>query len=235
MVLARKKVTAGQLAPVGSHRAVASQPAKAVAPVLPPRPSIAANPLDSETTLTTLAVELARPDDLAANVARNLILARSALDVTQDRLATISKVSRATIAQIESGNSDARLGTLADIAAALKISPALLLLRPAEITALFHFVRQSAVERILAKLSPQQITRMNELRQTGFQKDLFRVAHAGIAAAQTAGFKTPGAVVGAGIGSTILPGLGTAVGAVLGGALDGGARHQADLEEGAGI
>ncbi len=113
----------------------------------------------------------------------------------------------------------------------------MLLLRPAEITALFHFVRQSAVERILAKLSPQQITRMNELRQTGFQEAtcLGCAPRGEIAAAQTAGFKTPGAVVGAGIGSTVLPGLGTAVGAVLGGALDGGSRHQADLEEGAGI
>jgi len=179
--------------------------------------------------------KIAQPTELAAAVARNLVLARFALDVTQDRLATASQVSRATIAQIESGNSDTRLGTLAELARALGVSPSLLLLRPADLTSLLHFVRRSAIDRVLSKLSTQQLKLMNELRQTGFQKDLLRAAQLGIDAAGHAGFKTPGAVVGAGIGSAIQPGVGTAVGAVLGVALDASSQAPAELEEGAGI
>jgi transcriptional regulator with XRE-family HTH domain len=178
---------------------------------------------------------LPKPGELSDTLGRNLALARFALGVTQDNLAVVSGISRATIAQIESSNTDPRLGTLADLAGALGVSPSLLLLKASDIASLLHVVRQSSVERVLAELSPERVEEMNQLRRTGFQKDLLRLARVGIDAAESAGFTTPGAAVGAGIGSAILPGLGTAVGTIFGLALDPMARHQAGLEEGAGI
>lgn len=173
---------------------------------------------------------------LTTQIAKNLILARHALGVTQEALAHESGVSRATIAQIESGTSDPRITTLADIARALGISPALLLLRPADLATLFKFVRKSEVDHVLQSLAPGRVDNMNRLRQSGLQKDLLAAALAGAEAARSAGYRSPGAIVGAGIGSAIDPGLGTAVGTLLGVVLDNGDNQSGELlEHGGGI
>ncbi|MCX5658747.1 MAG: helix-turn-helix transcriptional regulator [Planctomycetota bacterium] len=157
-----------------------------------------------------------------AQIARNLILARHALGVTQEELAASSGVSRATIAQIESGGSDFRLSSLLDIAQALGISPALLFVRAGDIASVGRFVRQASVDRVLGTLPAADVDRMKQWRSTGLQKDLFRVVHSAADAAQTAGYSSAGAAVGAGIGSAESPGLGTAIGTLLGAALDRG-------------
>ena len=173
---------------------------------------------------------------LSGQIAKNLILARHALGVTQEALAHESGVSRATIAQIESGVSDARIGTLSDLSRALGISPAILFLRPEDLTTLLKFVRQSAIEHVLQSLTPRDLDNMNRLRQTGLQKDLLKSAQSGIDAAKNAGYRSPGAIVGASIGSTVQPGLGTAIGTLLGVVLDNGQNQSGDLlQDGDGI
>ena len=171
-------------------------------------------------------------EDLAARVAKNLILARASLNVTQEELAGKSGVARATIAQIEAGASDARVGTLHDLAGALKISPLLFLIRANDITSIARWVNRSALAHVLDNLQPAELERMNRLRETGLRKDLVRVAKVGVAAAESAGFNSPAAIAGAGIGSTVAPGLGTAIGALLGAALDPDHEQQASLLEG---
>ncbi len=167
-------------------------------------------------TLTQSDPSRLTPEVIRDQLARNLVLARVALGVTQDQLAERAGVSRAAIAQIEAGASDCRLNTLTELASALKISPVLLLLRPVDLNAVSQFLHTAAVQQIFNRLSAADIQQMHRLRETGLQKNLNRIVHAGVAAAEAAGFLSPGAAVGAGIGSVIQPGAGTAIGALYG-------------------
>lgn len=74
----------------------------------------------------------------SGDLARNLVAARSAAGLTQQMLAKRSGISRATIAQIEAGDSDPRQSTIAFLAAALGVSPIALILSPREAAALAH-------------------------------------------------------------------------------------------------
>ena len=194
---------------------------------IPSRPSPQAGPRPLQPTQPPTNVPPPPiPEDgnsLRAQIARNLILARHSLGVTQDQLADRSGISRATIAQIESGGTDCRLGTLHDIAGALSISPVLLFIRESDWSGLIQLVNRAAVDSVLAHLSDLRIAEMRQLRESGLQKHLIRLAQVGVAAAEAAGYRTPGSIVGASIGSVHHPGLGTAVGAVFGSML--GIRH----------
>lgn len=173
--------------------------------------------------------------ELRVQIARNLIVARGALGVTQDELSERSGISRATIAQIESGQADFRLSTLADLARALRVSPVLLLLGQADLESLLSFVHRPLVEPLLSRLTPTQIQQMQRLKDSGLQKNLVRAGRVGAEAAGAAGFRSVGAVVGAGIGSTLIPGLGTAVGTALGAKLVGRPHWHDEVEGGLGI
>jgi transcriptional regulator with XRE-family HTH domain len=183
-----------------------------------PEPAPAARPASSgvEIALTQSDPNRLSPQVIRDQLAKNLVLARVALGVTQDALAERSGVSRAAIAQIEAGASDCRLNTLTELASAVKISPVLLLLRPVDLNAVAQYLHSAAVQQILSRLTPGDIQTMHRLRETGLQKNLNRVVHTGVAAAEAAGFLSPGATVGAAIGSVIQPGAGTAIGALYG-------------------
>jgi transcriptional regulator with XRE-family HTH domain len=159
--------------------------------------------------------ELIRPqsetDSFRAQVAKNLWLSRYAAGITQDALAESSGISRATIAQIESGATDCRLATLTDISHALGVSPIVMMLREQEIGCLRELISPAQVERILSRLSPDDLAMMEALRVSGLQKNITRAAQIGINAARAAGYVSRGAAVGAAIGSILSPGLGTAI------------------------
>jgi transcriptional regulator with XRE-family HTH domain len=145
-------------------------------------------------------------------LAKNLVVARLAIGLTQQELAAAADVSRATIAQIETGCSDPRLSTISDLATAMGISPLLLLTGTPEVHALTAL--RGATDAPI-QVSPPDQARMAHLANTGMLKDRVRAARIGASIARQAGKKPP-SVVAAAIFSAVHPGPGTAVGALLG-------------------
>ncbi len=148
-------------------------------------------------------------------VAKNVAAARTAQGMSQDDLATASAISRATVIQIESGESDPRLSTLVKVAIALQVSSMFLLLGRAELEAIAKTVEGDTVEALTQTLSEDSTNTMNRLLQSGFTRNRVRAVKIGASAVEAAGFTT-GAITGAAIGSILVPGLGTAIGGALG-------------------
>lgn len=150
-------------------------------------------------------------DDARVTLAKNLVLARKACDITQAQLAKESGISRATIAQLESGGTDPRLSTLVDLARALEVSPIVLLVGENDLRALMTIAEEDH-----SNLMPEdQVEEMRRLISSGLGKQRIQAAAMGAAAASVAGLS----IAGAAIGSVLMPGIGTALGGVLGGIL----------------
>ncbi|HEX8911515.1 MAG TPA: helix-turn-helix domain-containing protein [Humisphaera sp.] len=147
-------------------------------------------------------------------IARNLVIARDLVGFTQHELAAKSGVSRATVAQLESGGGDPRLSTIVDVAAALGISPLVLLAGRREVTALTALGRDLA-ERPVA-IGDQDLARMREFAGSVIQRDWGRAARIGASVGRAGGCKSPGSAATAGLFSVVAPGRGTAVGTALG-------------------
>jgi transcriptional regulator with XRE-family HTH domain len=144
----------------------------------------------------------------AAIFAHNLLVARLARDWTQQALALNSDVSRATIAQLEAGTGDPKLSTIQQLAAALGVSPILLLLGKPELDALAD-LRSRPTDP--APTQAATISTMNHLVSSGFIRSRLEATHLGIALARHARLtngQDPTAI-GAAIGSFHLPGRGT--------------------------
>ena len=148
-----------------------------------------------------------------ATLAKNLVVARQAAHVTQHGLAATALVSRATVAQIETGYSDPRLSTIVDLARALGVPPYFLLVGPDEVDALIAM--PAALSQRPLRVPPGELERMHRLIRSGMLKDRIRAARIGAAVANDSGRRTQAASVGAAIFSAIQP-EGTEVGAVLG-------------------
>lgn len=153
---------------------------------------------------------------IITNLAKNLVLARNVRNLTQSDIAKEAGISRATIAQIESGEGDPRLSTITDIASSLDISPVLLLMGKDEIEALEDLVRNHAEESI-PKI---EIEKMEQLISSGIQKFKLKAAKLGASIYEKRNDPDIGAAAGAGtgaaIGSVLLPGFGTVIGASMG-------------------
>jgi len=146
-------------------------------------------------------------------LAKNLVVARTISGLTQHELANLASVSRATIAQLETGYSDPRISTIVELANGLGLPPILLLLGAEEVRALSSLARQAASQRV--DIAPSDLARMEDLVATGLLKDRLRAARLGAAVARANG-AVGNAPLSAAIFSAFLPGQGTTAGTVFG-------------------
>lgn len=145
-------------------------------------------------------------------LAKNLVLARLAEGVTQKELASASFVSRATIAQLETGVSDPRVSTVADLARALGLPAAFLLLSADEVVALVRLVDEVRAQPL--DVRPEEAARIRELLQTGLLRDRNRAARLGADLVKDNN-ASPAAVALAAIFATVAPQEGPCVAAAL--------------------
>jgi len=136
------------------------------------------------------------------NLAQNLLVVRSIQDWTQFALAASAHVSRATIAQIEAGLGDPRLSTLQQLASALGIIPALLVLSKRDLLALARVFENPK----LPSLSKSPTSTMSYLVGSGFSRNRLEAARIGAELVQQAGLIDPAHSVGAALASSRLPG-----------------------------
>jgi transcriptional regulator with XRE-family HTH domain len=148
-----------------------------------------------------------------AKLAKNLVVARVIAGITQQELADASGISRATVAQIETGYSDPRLSTIVELAKALHMSPILLLVGPVEIQALTRLVQMENIGT--PGLDTPLLLRMRQYLDTGMLKDRVRAAQVGAEAVESTA-SSPLGPISAGIFSAVSPGLATQIGARLG-------------------
>jgi transcriptional regulator with XRE-family HTH domain len=170
----------------------------------------------SATVSRPLPVHEARQRESVDSIlAKNLVAARVIAGMTQHDLATAAGVSRATIAQLETGFSDPRLSTVVDIARALGIAPIVLLSGTEEVEALAALVEEARGDH--AAVPSTDLARMRDYIESGMLKDRIRAARVGATVARGGSADTPTSVaVTAGLFSATLPGRGTTVGAQLG-------------------
>jgi transcriptional regulator with XRE-family HTH domain len=151
------------------------------------------------------------PDSI---LAKNLVAARVIAGLTQHDLAAAAGVSRATIAQLETGFSDPRLSTVVDIARALGIAPIVLLSGTEEVEALAKLTIDQVDGR--PAVPPADLARMRDYVASGMLKDRVRAARVGATVARGGTDAPAGVAVTAGVFSATSPGRGTVVGAQLG-------------------
>jgi transcriptional regulator with XRE-family HTH domain len=158
-----------------------------------------------------------------AVLAKNLLVARVVVGITQHRLAQASGVSRATIAQLETGRSDPRLSTIVLLARALGIPAIALLMGKPETLALTTFLENPSTP---ISLGDGDVARMQGLLKTGMLKDRLRAALVGAGLARGIEDSAITSQIMAAIFSAIHPGPGTIAGTALGNRLTENANPQ---------
>jgi transcriptional regulator with XRE-family HTH domain len=161
------------------------------------------------------AKESLRRESVDSILAKNLVAARVIAGLTQHDLAAAAGVSRATVAQLETGSSDPRLSTVVDLARALAVAPIVLLAGIPEVQALAALGQGLSGEHRVS-VSPGDLVRLREYVASGMLKDRVRAARLGAAVARAGNETSMGIAVTAGLFSATLPGAGTVVGAELG-------------------
>ena len=150
-----------------------------------------------------------------AILAKNLVVARSISGMTQLELANRSLISRATIAQIESGSSDPRLSTFIELAAAFDVPPLFLLVGAEDVRILSALYGAAGCPDVVP-VTASDLDKLKRLTQTGMLKDRLRAAQLAATIARNAGRESLVALIGAAIFSAYDPGPGTQVGTLLG-------------------
>jgi transcriptional regulator with XRE-family HTH domain len=162
----------------------------------------------------------AHPESIDAVLAKNLVVARVVRGITQQELAERADISRATIAQIETGYSDPRLSTITDLAAALGIPSVVLLSGAEEVRAIVELLEPTGHGAVPGAQPSEtvpagELERMRRYLRSGMLKDRMRAARIGAAVARAAG-GGPASEVCSAIFSASLPGPGTVAGIRLG-------------------
>lgn len=168
-------------------------------------------------------VEQQRAEErINARLAQNVFAARSANEMTQADLADRSRCSRATIAELEAGQGNPTISTLSNIALALNTSVLLLLIGEEELQVLSMVAAGiDDVEGFSSDQLPQlgaALAEMERLKSSPLPNARRKLALSAARAVSQASKKATAAMVGAAIGSFVLPGFGTALGAALGAA-----------------
>src|SRR5689334_12380553 len=133
-------------------------------------------------------------DNYSYLLGRSLVAARTANHMTQLELAQASGVSRATIAEIESGKGDPRLSNIVVLARALRTSPMMLLLERGALTR--EVAGQLQVRTEALNVPQESIEKMNGFLNSNSRSGPQHAAREGIRALGAGG----GAGVGAAIG-----------------------------------
>ena len=149
-----------------------------------------------------------------ARLARSLLVARQVGGLTQQQLAAASTVSRATIAQIESGGGDPRLSTVGELARALGVPTMALLMGSTEVGVLAQLPEEARDKPF--PVLPADVALMRSYLGSGLSRDRGRAVRVAARAARSGGEAVAAAAVLAAVFSTISPGRGTAVGALMG-------------------
>lgn len=152
-------------------------------------------------------------------VSRNLSAARVGMGLSQDQLAEAAGVSRATIVQLEGGAGDPRLSTITAIAGALNITPMFLLLSSNDLQAIANVAKSEEAAQFQGNISEKSLEDMQRLLRSGLTKNRNKAIAIGTAATNISGGATTVSVnitAAAAIGSVLLPGVGTVIGAALG-------------------
>jgi transcriptional regulator with XRE-family HTH domain len=150
-------------------------------------------------------------------LARNLVAARAAIGASQDQVAIAAGVSRTTLNQLENAEGDPRLSTLIGLASAFGVSPVFLLLGSEEIMAIGESQNSPEAQQVKEELSDEDLGTMRRLLASGVPKNRSK-ALAMIAGSVGKGWGQ-GILAGAAIGTALMPGVGTAIGAGLAGML----------------
>lgn len=176
---------------------------------------------DQDNDALPLPVQLHNMRD---TLARNLAAARAASGASQDQVASAAGVSRTTLNQLENAEGDPRLSTLVGLASALGVSPVFLLLGPEEIMAIADAHRSPEAQQVKAGLSDEQLDTLRRLLGSGVSKNRAKALSMALDAVGKGW--APGVIAGAAIGTAMLPGIGTAIGAGLAGLMRARARDK---------
>jgi transcriptional regulator with XRE-family HTH domain len=164
-------------------------------------------------TIATRNSPKPRREPAESVLAKNLTSVRVVAGVTQQDLSEAAGISRATLAQIETGSSDPRLSTLVDLANALGMPVILLLMGIVEAQALASLPVEAIGKP--RRVSPEDVERITDYVATGLIKDRLRAAQLGAAAMESQS-TTPLGPLAAAILSPHLPGAGAAIGSLFG-------------------
>ncbi len=147
-------------------------------------------------------------------LARNLVAVRTAAGWTQDALSAASGISRATIAQLETGVSDPRLSTLAALATAARLPLAFLLVGEAEVRALAGLAAR--LSSVPVTVPPRDMRQLNRWVNSGMLRDRADAVRLAADRVGAVDGLQPLAVVLAALFTTFVPDPGLAIGAAWG-------------------